>query len=689
MSNAELWRDTVKNYKQALVHQLTQLVTAENLAEPVAELAISDTATTKVYVEKVETSIHGNLSSISLRFHPTGALTPPLTVSVDIALNPGQVKTVQGVPLLPLVACMSLPIEGGNVARRNNILLIEPVDDPTDDAVRWRESDFVLNAGTKGVADMPLYAKKWFSVEGRQEPAMKFVGALEGIKLLLQQQTFSVFCPIPLVTGADGERSLEMNLSLPLIESILNSIALIHAKALVARAINWVVLATFDNKVRFKIKRNGSPAEYDDSAKVLGLIQPDDYNQNPKRPVDLSPFELKRRCEEKEKEKLYFSWNVYQTICTSLNLGRHLILTGPPGCGKTKLAILVARLISERGELSKDAAEPLVVTASPAWTSGDLIGRYFPEPPDDFLRFQQGFFLRALEEDRCLVIDEMNRANLDECFGELFTVLSGHAVNLPYKELSENELGTVRIVPRNDNSVAPAKSVIYEMSQTFRLIGTMNDADRSVLHQLSFALLRRFDVVRIDPPSIESLQILLNSKLPNGTNFEIYTFQGVSVNVVRNIARDRIKVLMESIFFQGVDSIITKYVVGVATLLDCLAFVLEGLRPNSTYQGSVNIGYLQGGNRENVVDFITSLTTLALILTVIPQLDALDSKKFRDTVTHLKVCLGERPYLRLNLVGETLELVQEGGQTVSGFLLNEIKRATRGTQHAEIVDDLA
>jgi hypothetical protein len=73
---------------------------------------------------------------------------------------------------------------------------------------------------------------------------------------------------------------------------------------------------------------------------------------------------------------------------------------------------------------------------------------------------------------------------------------------------------------------------------------------------------------------------------------------------------------------------------------------------------------------------------------VVPQLDALNGDQFKITVEHLKECLGEGVYLRLNLDGSNLELVQEGDKTASTFLLQEIKRATRGTQHADIVDEL-
>jgi MoxR-like ATPase len=686
---ASSWLSLISEYKSKLNKQLTKLVD-ESSEKPVAELKITSNSVTEVYLKQIGVSKRGNLSFIALQFKPSGkpSGSNPVTVRVDVELISGASKMVQGVEFSPLVARISLPLALSNNVQNNVSQLL----DPGDFQVTWRGEDNVLTWGTRGVPDLPLYAQKWFLPrKGEAFPAMRFVGSLEGTNLSLKGRAFQVICP-------DIEVA-EAVLPLPLEPESLEKVAKVHAMALVARAIDWVVFATFVQGVSFDVQQTGENIHGDqkDPAVLLGLIKSDDYNPNPTRPVDLSPFELKEIAEGK---KLYFSWNVYQTICTSLNLGRHLILTGPPGCGKSELATLVARLIGDKSGREGATAEPKVVTASPSWTSGDLIGRYFPYPPDGILRFQPGIFLQALEEDRCLVIDEMNRANLDECFGELFTVLAGHAVDLPYQQSSrdsennlndESNLKTVRIVPRKGGSIVPPDRVLYTMSQTFRLIGTMNDADRSLLHQLSFALLRRFDVVRIDPPSNEDLKRLLDNRLPQRGQLEIYRFQATNMlTAVPQLARDRIEELMANLFFNDrKQGLIPAYVVGVATLLDVLGFVLEGLRPNSANQNIVQVAAVNGNNqRQKISDFVTSLTTLALILTVVPQLDALNGDQFKITVEHLKECLGEGVYLRLNLDGSNLELVQEGDKTASTFLLQEIKRATRGTQHADIVDEL-
>src|SRR5262249_10899735 len=159
--------------------------------------------------------------------------------------------------------------------------------------------------------------------------------------------------------------------------------------------------------------------------------------------------------------------HVVEAACAALNAGKHVIFTGPPGCGKSKLAGVLAASATGR--------EPLMVTASPAWSSGDLVGRYFPRRDAPGLEFRPGFFLRVMDEgNRWLVIDEFNRANIDECFGELFSVLADDVVELPFdEEVAQHagdgapaQIAPVRIVParrsaRAGDATASATTVDY------------------------------------------------------------------------------------------------------------------------------------------------------------------------------------------------------------------------------------
>ena len=113
-------------------------------------------------------------------------------------------------------------------------------------------------------------------------------------------------------------------------------------------------------------------------------------------------------------------------LVAAVNAGRHIVLVGAPGTGKTSLALNLARAAARAGL----CAGPLLTTATADWTTFDTVGGLVPAQ-DGTLRFAEGVALRALRENRWLVLDELNRADIDKAFGPLLTVLSGGPVDLP------------------------------------------------------------------------------------------------------------------------------------------------------------------------------------------------------------------------------------------------------------------
>ena len=180
---------------------------------------------------------------------------------------------------------------------------------------------------------------------------------------------------------------------------------------------------------------------------------------------------------------------VYRQINAALQSGKqHIMLYGPPGTGKTTLA----RWIAE--SLTRDHWE--LVTGSSDWSSQDIIGGYQPIGGGS-VAFIPGVLLRNF--DKPLIIDELNRCDIDKVIGPLFTVLSGHQTTLPYRLKIEDENSPQYVIlpERKLNSSEHE----YSPGRAWRIIATINSIDKASLYQMSYALSRRFGWVYVDVPS--------------------------------------------------------------------------------------------------------------------------------------------------------------------------------------------
>jgi hypothetical protein len=142
--------------------------------------------------------------------------------------------------------------------------------------------------------------------------------------------------------------------------------------------------------------------------------------------------------------------SLLERIGAALSSGKHLLLVGPPGTGKTDLALGLGAAAEAEGY----SRGMLTVTASADWTTYETIGGYALER-DGALRFRSGVFLRALEQDRWLLVDELNRADVDRALGELFTVLSGRGAATPF-QLADGRAVSVGVAPSISTHPAPA-----------------------------------------------------------------------------------------------------------------------------------------------------------------------------------------------------------------------------------------
>ncbi len=196
------------------------------------------------------------------------------------------------------------------------------------------------------------------------------------------------------------------------------------------------------------------------------------------------------------------SW-LRQQINAALNAGKHIIFTGPPGTGKSQIAKHVAKQVA--------ATDPIdgytFTTATAEWSSFDTIGGYVPSQSDSELQFDPRLFLRCFRDrddtvqNRWLVIDELNRANIDKALGPLFSVLSQESVELPYEREHRVQVDWVES-DEDDLDAIAGDPDRFPVSPAWRLIGTMNTFDKASLYDLSFAFMRRFSFIHVGVPSL-------------------------------------------------------------------------------------------------------------------------------------------------------------------------------------------
>ncbi len=164
---------------------------------------------------------------------------------------------------------------------------------------------------------------------------------------------------------------------------------------------------------------------------------------------------------------------------------KNLILQGPPGTGKTWLARKLAYALMGR----KDDRQMQAVQFHPNLSYEDFVRGWRPAG-EGRLELRDGPFLNVVDAARddpnsvyVVVIEEINRGNPAQIFGEMLTLLEAD------KRREEEGLGLSYRKSDNERVFVPPNLYV---------IGTMNTADRS-LALVDLAFRRRFAFEELEP----------------------------------------------------------------------------------------------------------------------------------------------------------------------------------------------
>lgn len=200
---------------------------------------------------------------------------------------------------------------------------------------------------------------------------------------------------------------------------------------------------------------------------------------------------------------------------------RCLLLVGPPGSGKGTLVRWLVDQVTDdpvRFGFSVDLEpNPVWRTPDESWSSLELVGGLLPSANGE-LEWSNGLVVNAIAENRWLVLDETNRADMDKIMGPLLTWLSEQEVEVGQSRPHHGTVVSLGWANSNesmaDDPEGVGQSTRFLAGRDWRLLGTYNPQDAQRVFRFGQALTRRFAVVPVPAILPSQFEQLLPNVFP-------------------------------------------------------------------------------------------------------------------------------------------------------------------------------
>ena len=268
--------------------------------------------------------------------------------------------------------------------------------------------------------------------------------------------------------------------------------------------------------------------------------------------------------------------NIVLRILKHLESGKHVILVGAPGVGKTMLS---KRILEIYGKI-KTGEEYLPSVATAEWSRYHVIGGINLQQDT----WNTGVVSKAAESGKWLLIDEFNRADINKAFGEMFFAIEDKKIPLTDEE----------------QKISGKKEII--IPDEFRMIGTMNDYDKNLLlTELSYGLITRFAFIDIEPDKNKEKESVKNQIITGNLDIDNEDWENCKKEINN--------------YFEFVEKVRQiPRMIGVRTTIDILRYVIYSSKSND-------------GKASNNKVFLDE----ALCDYLLPQFDRLDKNTIVET----------------------------------------------------------